>query len=791
MTIILNRNQTDREMSLIIRFLFYSMLLTFCLSSQAKSVNIGMVLDGQAQRDIVPLEQIKREIIAITKGEFEVHFPSHKLIDSHWQLDEIRAAISKLNQDDSIDLVLTIGLLASHEAAQFETLKKPVIALVVADRVLQELPYVNGISGKQNFTYISDNHTVEQDIRRFYQLTPFKHLVIPADHNILKALPSLTSIATQVQKELGFRLTFIPVYDRLDTILSDTPKTADAIYIPPLMRFSKQVVKEFATSINQLGIPSFSLLGRSDLELGFMATLSGRKVDELRFSRRIALNVQSILLGTDPANLKVDLDQPPKLAINMQTVKTIGFSLNWQDLEEAEKINYQRVQADKQITLADAIRQAVAANLSLQVDKQNINLAKDQVDTTRSTLLPQLKVNVSGNQIDQDRAGLQQPERTADAELQLSQLLYSERNWSNFDVAKLLKEAEDSVFQTRILDVIKDSATAYLQVLLAGAREQVRASNLNVSETNLELAQSRLKIGYSDRSDVLRWQSEIATDRLNLYAARADREQAETLLKQLLHVPLNGNISVNDTGINKQIHMLNDEKFNRFFDNPLSFSTFTAFEVERSFANAPELKQINSLIESSKRQLTAGQRAYYIPDVSVNARVGQNISQGGIGANNPNHQEDNWSVGVQATLPLFSGGARSAEISRASHTIKQNKYQRDNIYEQIEARIRAALQKTKGSFPAIRLSRKAAEAAEENFNLVSDSYAKGAVSITSLIDAQNASLSANLSAVEALYSFMIDWIEIQRAVANFDLLLEKDGIENWYQEIDVYFQNNS
>jgi hypothetical protein len=64
------------------------------------------------------LEQIKREIIAITKGEFEIHFPSDKLIDSHWQLDEICAAISKLNQDDSIDLVLTIGLLASHEAAQ-------------------------------------------------------------------------------------------------------------------------------------------------------------------------------------------------------------------------------------------------------------------------------------------------------------------------------------------------------------------------------------------------------------------------------------------------------------------------------------------------------------------------------------------------------------------------------------------------------------------------------------------------------------------------------------------------
>ena len=76
-----------------------------------------------------------------------------------------------------------------------------------------------------------------------------------------------------------------------------------------------------------------------------------------------------------------------------------------------------------------------------------------------------------------------------------------------------MKEAEDNLFQSRVLDVMSQSATAYLQVLLARARAQVRQANLKVSETNLELAQMRLKIGYSDRSEVLRWKSVISTDR--------------------------------------------------------------------------------------------------------------------------------------------------------------------------------------------------------------------------------------------------------------------------------------
>ncbi|MEE9345043.1 MAG: TolC family protein, partial [Methylococcales bacterium] len=380
-------------------------------------------------------------------------------------------------------------------------------------------------------------------------------------------------------------------------------------------------------------------------------------------------------------------------------------------------------------------------------------------------------------------------ERTADAEIKLSQLIYSERSWSGFDVARLLKEAEDTLFQSRVLDVMSQSATAYLQVLLARATEQVRAANLKVSETNLELALMRLKIGYSDRSEVLRWKSVIATDRSALYIAQADKNLKSTELKRLLHLPLNALIAVTDDGISSQMNMLENDKFNRFFDNSVNFDRYVGFEVARALDNAPELKQIDYLLQSANRQLDAGKRAYYVPDISMNARFGQNIEQGGNGAQNNNLQNDNWTVGFQASLPLLTGGARSSEVSRASHTIIQNQYQRQNIQEVIEARVRSALQKTQGSFPSVRLTRDAAVAAKENFTLVSDTYAKGLISITSLIDAQNAVLSADLSAVEALYSFMIDWVEIQRSTANFDLLLFEKGIDNWYQELDSYYQN--
>ncbi|MCF6250596.1 MAG: TolC family protein [Methylococcaceae bacterium] len=763
-------------------------LCTFSHLIIAKTVHIGIIIDGTSKRQTVPIAQIKREIIKLNQGEFTVKFPANKVINAGWQLDKIRAAISTLNQDNSIDLIITQGLIASHEAAHFNTLNKPVIAPVIADRVLQGLPYNNGISNKHNYTYIASSQSIEQDIRQFFKLTPFKQLLIPIDPVILHALPTLRTITNRIQNELGFNLTFLPVNTRLKSILQEMPSNIDAVYLPPFARFSDSDHKAFADGLISRKIPSFSLLGRKDLELGFMATLNGREMDSLRFSRRIALMVQSILLGTNPAKLKVDLEQPTKLAINMKTAKAIGFSPKWRDLESAELLFQQSIQKSDILSLTDAMNQAVAANLGLLSDKVNIALAEDQVYTARSTLLPQINIGLSGTHIDQSRSGAQQAQRTADAEIQLSQLIYSELSWSGFDVARLLKDAEDASFQTRVLDVLSQSSTAYLRVLSALGTEQVRQANLKVSESNLELAQQRVKIGYSNRSEVLRWKSVIASDRSALYIAQAAREQNQTELKRLLHTPFNESVSVTNEGISSLIAMLQNEKFKGFFDNAVNFNHFIDFEVQRALNNAPELKQLSHLTASARRKLVAGKRAYYIPDISINARFGQNIDQGGIGAQNSNLHKDNWSAGFQATLPLFTSGARPAEISRASNTLIQTRYQQQNIQEVIEARVRSALQKTKGSFPSIRLSQDAAKAAKENFAMVSDSYLSGAVSITSLIDAQNASLSADLSAVEALYSFMIDWVEIQRSVANFDLILSDTGINLWYQELDAFYR---
>ncbi len=755
----------------------------------ADTIRVGVILDGPIKREFLPLDQIINEVQDLNAGEFNIVFPKDKLRHGNWQVSEINQQLELLLADPSVDLIIANGLISGNQASQIVNLTKPVIAPIVADRVLQGLPYKeSGVSGKHNYVYISDNRTVGDDLRNFHKLAQFNHLGIVVDKLFLDSLPQLARVTDRVQDDLKFEIALIPVVNNLDDTVEKLSPNVDAIYIPPLLRFSETEFKQFTQDLIKKKLPSYSLTGRNELEMGVLATSSGRDVDTLRYARRIALLTQSILIGTDPANLAVALNQSEKLAINMRTAKAIGFSPKWEFLEIADLLYRDDAQGDgDEYDLVHALQQAIDANLALNIDRFDLKIAEDDVLNTRSALLPQLSLGASSTKIDKDTARFSGAENSTDSSINLSQTLYSESQRSGYAVAKFLREAADENLRSSILNTISETSTSYLQLLSAIASEKVRRSNLSVTETNLELAESRLKIGTSDRAEVLRWKSQIATDRRNVYSAESAREQAQTRLKQLLHLPLAESMRVTDKGINDQLVILESERFRRFFDNPKNFSTFVEFEVQRALDNAPEIKSAEHIVASNERRLKEAKRAYYVPDVSLNARYGQNLDRSGVGSENSRLEDEDWSVGVEASLPLFTSGARKSSVSRANNELSQSRIDKDNIYEQIETRILTALQQASGSYPGIRLTKDAATAAQENLDLVIDSYSKGAVSITDLIDAQDASLAANLDAVDAQYQFMIDWIEVQRAVANFDLILTPDGFDNWYQALDDFY----
>ena len=59
---------------------------------------------------------------------------------------------------------------------------------------------------------------------------------------------------------------------------------------------------------------------------------------------------------------------------------------------------------------------------------------------------------------------------------------------------------------------------------------------------------------------------------------------------------------------------------------------------------------------------------------------------------------------------------------------------------------------------------------QKNLKIVTDAYSRGALTILDLLDAQNVALISEERAANSTYKFLIDFMNLQRAVGTFDLL---------------------
>ena len=148
----------------------------------------------------------------------------------------------------------------------------------------------------------------------------------------------------------------------------------------------------------------------------------------------------------------------------------------------------------------------------------------------------------------------------------------------------------------------------------------------------------------------------------------------------------------------------------------------------------------------------------------------------------------NWSLTFDISLPLFTSGRRPAVKSQDRELLSQLRLDRQLAAQRIEQRVRTALHTAGASYAAIGLAQDAAQAAKRNLELVTDSYSRGAVSILDLLDAQNASLSADEDAANAIYDFLIDFLEVERSVGKFYMLATPEERRSFFDRADAFYR---
>jgi len=767
--------------------------------AQKQVVRIGVVVDGPWEGNERILSMTREEVLTLTDGEFDIRFPTDKLIYSDWTVPGIDTAIDRLLADPDVDFVLASGVIASGLVSRKGDLPKPVIAPFVVDAELQGLPNQDGSSGVKNLTYLSLPARVLSDIHLFHEIVPFDRVTLLVNKEVWDSIPMLTERLSMVLAAMQVQPKILAVEQTIDSVLPDLTEATEAVYIVPLMQLKDGEFDRLIQTLIERKIPSFSLLGIQEVERGIMATGSPDIFPKI--ARRIALNVQRILLGDEPGKIPTAFAVGEQVTINMGTARAIGVSPPFSVLTEAVLVNEASRVVARRVNLAGAMREAVDKNLDLMAEQSRVAAGAQNVNIARSALLPQIEVTSTRLFIDADRAAASfgtQAQRTWNASFAVTQLLYSEKAWANHTIQRHIQRSREQELQQVRLDITQSAATAYLNVLRAKTFENVQKANLRRTRSHLELAQVRESIGYSGAAEVFRWQSQIANDRKSVIAAIAQRNVAEIALNRLLHRPAEDPFRTADADLKDPSLGASRPGLLDYFDDPVSFDTFRDFMEQDALSLAPELKTLDAAIAAKQREVRSTTNSFLAPTLALQFEWSRLLTESGAGAEGaqfagsdlslPQANDTNWSLGLKASYPIFEGAARFAERNRANRELHQLRRQRDSIAERVEQRIRSALHVAGASRVGIQLSNDAATAAVKNLDLVIDGYSRGVLDILDLLDAQNAALNAELAAANAVYDFLIDLIEVERAKGGFYLFATPAERDDWFNRLQEYFE---
>ena len=758
-------------------------LAVVALDIRAAPVELAIISDGDSQLSRETKAALIEELEGLSDFDLTFHFPEGWQRSHGWRLEDARQDLEAALAEGSIDVVVALDILSSSIASGFSP-EKPLIATTVVHPELQSFSMTDsGASATTNLHFLTAQFDLAGALRDFRRHTAARHIALLVDGSVFSAIPSLANLTSQAESELDFELSLLEVQPgEVEGWLDEIPSTVDALFLAPLPQLSRSQLDQLIRYAKKRRWPTFTTLGRTDVEAGF---LMGQNlvVPPEQLARRLAVDIRDIALGRSTTDLSVLMEIRDRLSFNRLTAEAIGFEPSFELLFDADIVN-EEILHGPVLSLRGAVDLALERNLLLAISKADLEVSREDIQVARSALRPQLSGDASWTRQDRDLVGMG-PTRAAELGLSLSQSIYSESLRSNHRAAQLIEEAVAADLDATELDVIESAALAYLRLLVAKTERDIRIENLILTRANLDRARFRYDVGSTDRSEVLRFEAALGSDSQNVTRAVAAFERQRFELNRVLRQPIGLPVQTMEAGIATP-KIFNDSRLARFLDGPEGLETLGSFLSEEAVRNAPELDALEARIAAQDRLLLASKRRRHRPSLQAFSRASRIVDHGGA-LTGPDFDED-WSIGVELSWSLFEGGGIQAKTRRAALSVQRLELAREQAADFIKAETRGHVAAAAASRLNISFAESSAEAARRTLDLVIDAYERGTASYIDLIDAQNTFLNARLAAANANYQHLQDLVELQRSVAYFDFLVSSEHKEGWLDRLVRFSQ---
>ncbi len=416
-----------------------------------------------------------------------------------------------------------------------------------------------------------------------------------------------------------------------------------------------------------------------------------------------------------------------------------------------------RLQNNQPITLAQALELARRNNHSLQVSILQLEQSRAAVRQAQAALLPSLSItsditrsqSASGQLEDQLYAneGLVSPQAGIPAtafngSAQLTYNLYT--SGSRQATIRQAEEQEryyqlavETEFETIRLTV----ATDYYNLQQADEQIRIYQASVQNAQASLKDAQALERAGVGTRFAVLQAQVNLANAQQNLTNAISQQQTARRQLATDISLPQSVNISAADP-----------VQLAGLWNQTLEQTILLAFQNRSELPQ--QLAQRNIYEQQRRQALSAlGPKISLVGSYSLLDQFNDNISV-----------SDGYSLGVQATLNLYDGGAARAQAAQAKANIAIAETQFSEQRNQIRFQVEQAYFSQQSSLTNVQTANIALEQATEALRLARLRFQAGVGTETDVISSENDLTQAEGNRVAAILGYNKALAQLQRSV---------------------------
>ncbi len=263
--------------------------------------------------------------------------------------------------------------------------------------------------------------------------------------------------------------------------------------------------------------------------------------------------------------------------------------------------------------------------------------------------------------------------------------------------------------------IILDVTQAYYDAALADRLVAITDASFTQTENVLRQVQLNKNVGNVSEFELLRAQVTRDNQRPQVIQRRSDREVAYLRLKQLLNIPLEQPIalttSIEDTsGLPAGIHMAG--------------LNVTSFEAPDTAAlNRAAVRQASEAVHAQQQLLTVA-RSQRLPSVSLTSQYG-GVAYPSNGIPGKSDFRANWTVGVAASIPFFTGGRIRGDEMVAQANLAESRARLQQVREFASLDARVAMNALNQANAAFAASRGTSEQATKAYTIAEVRYKEG------------------------------------------------------------------